>query len=96
MRIRSLAINSFRLVASAGMPTVLIIGIDPLAVPGPDGAAVRAALDQELARFGDHAIDASMLLIALDESAGSAMASALSRRAWDGGDRLQHQRRRQR
>ena len=83
MRIRSLAINSFRLVASPGMPSVLIIGIDPLAVPGTDGAAVRAALDQELARFGDHAIDASMLLIALDESAGSAMASALSRRQWD-------------
>jgi hypothetical protein len=56
MRIRSLAINSFRLVASPGMPSVLIIGIDPLAVPGTDGAAVRAALDQELARFGDHVI----------------------------------------
>jgi hypothetical protein len=46
-------------------------------------SAVRAALDQELARFGDHAIDASMLLIALDESAESAVASALSGRDWD-------------
>ena len=48
-----------------------------------DGAAVRAALDQELARFGDYAIDASMLLIALDESAEPTMASALSGREWD-------------
>jgi hypothetical protein len=65
------------------MPSVLIIGIDPLAVPGVDGAAVRAALEQELARFGDHAIDASMLLIALDESAEPALAAALSGREWD-------------
>jgi hypothetical protein len=65
------------------MPSVLIIGIDPLAVPGLDGAAVRAALDQELGRFGDHAIDASMLLIALDESAEPALAAALSGREWD-------------
>ena len=48
-----------------------------------DGAGVRAALDQELARFGAHAIEASMLLIALDESAESAMTSALSGREWD-------------
>lgn len=71
------------LIALPSMPSVLVIGIDPLAVPGMDGAAVRAALDQELARFGDHAIDASMLLIALDESAESAVASALSGREWD-------------
>ena len=52
-------------------------------MPGVDGAAVRAALEQELARFGDHAIDASMLLIALDESAEPGLAAALSGREWD-------------
>jgi hypothetical protein len=34
-----------------------------------EGDALRGALDQELARFGEHAIDASMTLIELDESA---------------------------
>lgn len=65
------------------MPSVLIIGIDPLALPDTDGAALRAALYEELARFADRVIDASMLLIALDESAGPAMASALAEREWD-------------
>ncbi|MFF9645552.1 hypothetical protein [Kitasatospora aureofaciens] len=65
------------------MPSVLVLGIDPHAVPGMDGAVVRAALDQELARFGEHAIDASMALIALDESAESTMITALSEREWD-------------
>jgi hypothetical protein len=48
-----------------------------------DGDALRAALDQELARFGDHAIDASMALIALDETAESTLVAALSERDWD-------------
>ena len=34
--------------------------IDPHLVPGMDGDAIRAALDKELARFGEHGIDASM------------------------------------
>ncbi len=45
-----------------------------------DGAALRAVLDEELARFGEHAIDASMTLIAPDESAESAVTAALSAR----------------
>ncbi|AYN43400.1 hypothetical protein D9753_01135 [Streptomyces dangxiongensis] len=65
------------------MPSVLILGVDPTTLPGMDGDAIRAALDQELARFGDHAIEASMALIALDESAEPTMIAALSERAWD-------------
>ncbi|MFE6685142.1 hypothetical protein ACFVFQ_01565 [Streptomyces sp. NPDC057743] len=68
------------------MPRVLLLGIDPRAVPGMDGAAIRAALDQELARFSEHAIDASMTLIPLDESADapeSAVVAALSEASWD-------------
>jgi hypothetical protein len=65
------------------MSSVLIIGLDPLAVPGAGGAAVRAALEQELGQFADHAVEASMLLIALDESAEPAIVAALSGREWD-------------
>ncbi|WP_339136046.1 hypothetical protein WJM95_35225 [Streptomyces sp. f51] len=65
------------------MPCVLVLGIDPRAVPGMDGGSIRAALDQELARFGEHAIDASMTLIGLDESAESTIAAALSEHDWD-------------
>lgn len=48
-----------------------------------DGDALRAALDQELARFDEHAIDASMTLIELDESAEPTIVAALSERDWD-------------
>ncbi|MFE2412563.1 hypothetical protein ACFXDE_29885 [Kitasatospora sp. NPDC059408] len=65
------------------MPSVLILGIDPHAVQGMDGDVIRAALDRELARFGEHDIDASMALVALDESAESTMVSALSESDWD-------------
>lgn len=71
------------MIVSPGMPSVLVLGIDPHTVPGMDGDALRAALDQELARFGDHAIDASMALIALDETAESTLVAALSERDWD-------------
>jgi nucleotide-binding universal stress UspA family protein len=65
------------------MPSVLVLGIDPHAVPGMDGDAMRAALDQELARFGEHAIDAAMTLIALGESAEAVIVAALTERDWD-------------
>ncbi|MFD7608656.1 hypothetical protein ACFXMT_29520 [Streptomyces mirabilis] len=65
------------------MPCVLVLGIDPRAVPGMDGDSIRAALDQELTRFGEHAIDASMTLIGLDESAESTIVAALSEHDWD-------------
>lgn len=44
---------------------------------------MRAVLDKEMARFGEHAIDASMALVAPDESAESTVVAALSGRAWD-------------
>ncbi|MFI5681756.1 hypothetical protein [Streptomyces cellulosae] len=65
------------------MPSALILGFDPHAVPGMDGDAMRAVLDKELARFGEHAVDASMTLIAPDESAESMVVAALSERDWD-------------
>ncbi|MGW1408339.1 hypothetical protein [Streptomyces sp. NPDC002403] len=65
------------------MPSALILGFDPHAVPGMDGDAMRAVLDEELARFGEHAVDASMTLIAPDGSAESTVVAALSQRDWD-------------
>ncbi|MFG3065215.1 hypothetical protein ACGFYM_42780 [Streptomyces sp. NPDC048231] len=64
------------------MPRVLL-GIDPRAVPGIDGDSLRAAFDHELSRFREHAIDASMTLIELDESAQPAIGAALSEHSWD-------------
>ncbi|MEE1784914.1 hypothetical protein PUR71_18655 [Streptomyces sp. SP17BM10] len=65
------------------MTNVLVIGIDPHTVPGMDGDTLRAALDAELVRFADHGIDAAMTLVALDATAGPAIAAALDERAWD-------------
>ncbi|WP_443051079.1 hypothetical protein [Streptomyces sp. JV185] len=48
-----------------------------------DGDAMRAVLDKEPARFGEHAVDASMALIAPDESTESAVVAALSERDRD-------------
>jgi len=48
-----------------------------------DGDVIRPVLDRELARFGEHGIDASMALIAPDESAVSTVVAALTERPWD-------------
>jgi hypothetical protein len=65
------------------MPAALVIGYDPQAIPGVDGVALRAALDAELARFGEHGIDAAMTLVVFDESAEPALVASLTRRPWD-------------
>ncbi|UNS96658.1 hypothetical protein MMF93_09140 [Streptomyces tubbatahanensis] len=65
------------------MSSVLILGFDPHAVPGTDGAPLRVALDGELARFADHALDASVTLLPADASAVSVAVAALTEREWD-------------
>ncbi|MEV0094100.1 hypothetical protein [Streptomyces sp. NPDC050738] len=65
------------------MPSALVLGFDPHAVPGMDGDALRAVLDKELARFADHGIDASMTLIAPDASAEPTVVAALAGTDWD-------------
>jgi hypothetical protein len=65
------------------MSSVLVIGYDPQAVPGIDGAALRTALDTELARFAEHGIDAAMTLGVFVASAESLLVTALSARPWD-------------
>jgi hypothetical protein len=65
------------------MSCVLVVGYDPQAIPGMDGEALRAALDKEVTRFGEHGIDAAMTLVLLDESAEPALVRSLSERPWD-------------
>ncbi|MCT9094055.1 hypothetical protein N4G70_35150 [Streptomyces sp. ASQP_92] len=65
------------------MSSALVVGYDPHAIPGVDGDALRAALDAELARFGEHGIDAAMTLVAFDESAESTLITSLARHPWD-------------
>ncbi|MFF0751908.1 hypothetical protein [Streptomyces sp. NPDC004267] len=65
------------------MPSALIVGYDPQAIPGVDGEALRAALDAELARFGEHGIDAAMTLIVFGESAEAAVVASLTKQPWD-------------
>ncbi|BDH06517.1 hypothetical protein [Streptomyces seoulensis] len=65
------------------MPSALVVGYDPQAIPGIDGAALRASLDAELARFAEHGIDAAMTLVVLDGSAEATLVAALTRQPWD-------------
>ncbi|MFQ6199165.1 hypothetical protein [Streptomyces sp. NPDC000405] len=65
------------------MTSVLVVGYDPQAIPGVDGEALRAALDGELARFGEHGIDAAMALVVFGESAESTLIASLAERPWD-------------
>ncbi|WP_393087666.1 hypothetical protein [Streptomyces sp. LN704] len=65
------------------MSSALVVGYDPQAIPGIDGQALRAALEAELARFGEHGINAAMTLVAFDESAESTLAASLSEHPWD-------------
>ncbi|MFB6810967.1 hypothetical protein [Streptomyces sp. NPDC056387] len=65
------------------MASVLVIGYDPQAIPGVDGAALRAALDAELDRFGEHGIDAAMALVVFDGSTEAALVATLGERPWD-------------
>ncbi|TDC35202.1 hypothetical protein E1211_16090 [Micromonospora sp. 15K316] len=65
------------------MPSALVVGYDPHAIPGADAEALRAALDAELTRFGEQGIDASMALIVFDESAESTLVTSLTEQPWD-------------
>lgn len=65
------------------MAYVLVLGIDPYAIPGLPADDVQEALNAELLRFGEHGVDASMTLVPLDESAVEMVATALGERPWD-------------
>lgn len=65
------------------LPSALVIGHDPQAVPGVDEEALRAALDAELARFGAPGIDAAAAPAGYDEAAEPTVVAALTERPWD-------------
>lgn len=65
------------------MSSALVVGYDPQAIPGVDAEGLRHALDKELARFGEHGIDAAMTLVVYGDSAEPTLVAALTERAWD-------------
>ncbi|MFI2617082.1 hypothetical protein [Streptomyces sp. NPDC018584] len=65
------------------MPSVLVIGYDPLALPGVDAEAIRAALDKELAVFAERGIEAAVSTVVFDETAEPTLVASLSERPWD-------------
>jgi hypothetical protein len=66
------------------MASVLVLGIDPHVIPDLRHAdELRATVDRELVRFGEQGIEASMTLVALDDSTESEIVAALTERAWD-------------
>ncbi|MCX4919262.1 hypothetical protein [Streptomyces sp. NBC_00687] len=65
------------------MPSVLVVGYDPHAIPGIDADPLRQALDAELARFGEQGVDAAMTLMVFDETAEPTLIASLTSRPWD-------------
>jgi hypothetical protein len=59
---------------------VLVIGLDPVRIPGWDPEPVVAAIARGQARFDDYGIDADMCLVAPDDNAEAAIVEALTRR----------------
>ncbi|MET0133359.1 MAG: hypothetical protein ABW215_07170 [Kibdelosporangium sp.] len=58
---------------------VLVIGLDPVRIPGWDPAPVQAAIARGQARFGEHGIEADLCLVAPDENPAETIAEALAR-----------------
>jgi hypothetical protein len=58
---------------------VLVVGLDPVRIPGWDPKPVVAAITRGQARFGDHGIEADLCLVAPDENAEAAIVEALTR-----------------
>src|SRR3954464_1307503 len=57
----------------------LVIGLDPVRIPGWDPEPVVAAIARGQARFGDLGIEADMCLVAPDDNPGEAIVGALTR-----------------
>ncbi|MGA4845033.1 hypothetical protein ACOBQB_01605 [Streptomyces sp. G5(2025)] len=65
------------------MPSVLVIGYDPQALPGVDAEAIGAALDKELAVFAERGMEAAVSAIVFDETAEPTLVASLTERPWD-------------
>ncbi len=62
---------------------VLIIGLDPQAIPGVDAQAVEQGLAYGLERVRAAGYQVEQVLVPLDESALEQIEAAVARRAWD-------------
>jgi hypothetical protein len=58
---------------------VLVVGLDPVRIPGWDPAPVVAAIARGQARFGEHGIEADLCLVAPDDNPEGAIVEALVR-----------------
>jgi hypothetical protein len=71
--------------ATAPVPRVLVIGLDPYRVPGPwDPKPVADAIEVGLARFAEHGVGVQTCLFGLDGSddVEALVTAALSAQAW--------------
>ncbi|MEU5780522.1 hypothetical protein [Micromonospora lupini] len=59
---------------------VLVIGLDPVRIPGWDPEPVVAAIARGQARFAEHGVEADLCLVAPDDDAETAVVEALTRR----------------
>lgn len=59
---------------------VLVVGLDPVRIPGWDPEPVVAAIARGQARFEDHGIDVDLCLVAPDDNAEAAIVEALTRK----------------
>jgi hypothetical protein len=58
---------------------VLVVGLDPVRIPGWDPEPVVTAIARGQARFGDLGIEADMCLVAPDDNPEEAIVGALTR-----------------
>jgi hypothetical protein len=58
---------------------VLVIGLDPVRIPGWDPEPVVAAIKRGQARFGDHGIEADTCLVDPDDNPEADIVEALTR-----------------
>ena len=65
------------------MPRVLVIGLDPLRIPGWDPEPVLAALARGRARFAELGIDAEMCLVDPADEPEAAVTAALTKQDYD-------------
>lgn len=65
------------------MARVLVIGLDPVRIPGFDPEPVVAAIARGMARFGELGIEAHQCLVAPDDEPEAAIVTALTAREYD-------------
>lgn len=76
-RLRPVALDAVESARARPGRRVLILGLDPDAIPGIDAAAIRAGLEYGLARFEDSDLIADQCLVALDATAERRIVEAL-------------------